>query len=115
MLRTDINAEKLRELLEDKDQLELIDVRQPDEYEIIHLKGSKSIPLNELKDRLDEVSWNKDVVFLCRTGARSKIASDIAAKIGKRVKNLQYGIYECYKDDKCTDLKILKDKVEGYF
>ena len=60
-----INADELRELIKmKKGELEIIDVRQPEEYEIIHIKGSKLIPLNEIQMRMDEIDFNKDVIFL---------------------------------------------------
>ena len=111
----DINAKKLRTLLTSKNKIEIIDVREPDEYKIIHLKGSKLIPMNELPGKLNEIDWDNEVVFICRTGARSKLMADLVAKTGMEVKNLKYGIYECFKDEKCTDLEILEDEIEGYF
>lgn len=112
---TDIRAEELRDLIRNKkDDLEIIDVREPDEYRAIHIKGSKLIPLNKIKERAGEVDWNKEVIFICRSGSRSKLAAMIVGA-GHDVKNLRYGIYECFADGKGKSLEIDEDMIEGYF
>ena len=65
-----INARQLRNLLENEpEKVEIIDVREPEEYESVHIKGSKLIPMNELVRRIKEINWNKEVVFVCRSGS----------------------------------------------
>lgn len=116
MPEQDISAKELKDLLDkNKDNVEVIDVREPQEYEVVHIKGSKLIPMNELQSRIDEIDWNKDVVFLCRSGARSKMMANLASSDERKIKNLQYGIYECYKEGCGDNLEILKDKITGYF
>lgn len=111
----DINAQDLRELIKNKkDNLEIIDVRQPDEYKIIHIKGSKLISMDEVQARLDDIDWNKEVVFICRSGSRSKLVASLISG-GREVKNLRYGIYECYADGKGENLEIDKEMIERYF
>lgn len=53
------------------DNLELIDVREPYEFDQIKIKWSKLISMNELWNKLNEINWNKEVIFICRTGSRS--------------------------------------------
>jgi len=110
----EINAKQFKELLKNRENLELIDVRQPEEYAIARIKGSKLIPMRELRTRLGEIDWNKEVIFLCRSGNRSKLMAQLVSG-DKVIKNLQYGIYECYLDKDCPDLEILSDEVETYF
>ncbi len=57
-------AEKIRQFLKEKnpDEYNLVDVRQPKEYEKEHLPGAKLIPVGELKDRLSEVDPNKPTI-----------------------------------------------------
>ena len=114
---TDIRAEDLRELIKNKkDQLEIIDVREPDEFAIIHIKGSKMIPMNELQARISEIDWNKEVVFICRSGNRSKLmAMVVAAGEGKDIKNLEYGIYECFTSGKGENLEVDENMIGRYF
>ena len=113
----DISADELRELIKNyRDEIEIIDVREPSENKIIRIKGSKLIPLRELRSRIDEIDWNKEVVFLCRSGARSRMIADILSQTGKNVTNLRAGIYECYADGKGDNLEIPNEElVEEYF
>jgi rhodanese-related sulfurtransferase len=57
-------AEKIRQLMKEKstDEYNLIDVRQPKEYERGHLPGAKLIPLGELRDRLSEIDPGKPTI-----------------------------------------------------
>lgn len=104
----------MRELIKSgKDKLEIIDVREPEEYKAIRIKGSKLIPLNELPDRMGEIDWDKEVVFICRSGSRSNMAASLFAG-SKDIKNLQYGIYEYYKDGG-ENLEIDSGLIKGYF
>ena len=58
------SADKIRQFLMEKrpEDYNLIDVRQPKEYERGHLPGAKLIPVGELKDRLSEVDPNKPTI-----------------------------------------------------
>ena len=57
-------AEKIRQFMKEKgpDEYNLVDVRQPKEYEREHLLGAKLIPLGELKDRLSEIDPDKPTI-----------------------------------------------------
>lgn len=93
---------------ENPEKLEIIDVREPYEYEEMHIKGSKLIPMGELFGRMDEIDWAKEVVFICRSGSRSKMMASLAESRrasligaqGKDIKNLRYGILECQENGK---------------
>jgi rhodanese-related sulfurtransferase len=110
-----ISAKEFRELIKTKENLEIIDVRQPEEYAIIYIKDSKLIPLNEIAGRMNEIDFTKEVVFLCRSGSRSNIAASIAAAVGHEAKNLEGGIYACYKEWGGEDLEINKEMIGKYF
>lgn len=91
-----IAAQDLRQKLKtNPESLEIIDVREPEEYKQVHVKGSKLIPMGELNDRIDEINWDKEVVFLCRSGARSAMMANLISAMGHEVENLAYGILEC--------------------
>ena len=57
-------VQKVRDFLEDKkpEDFNLLDVRQPDEYEQSHLPGAKLIPVGELADRLRELDPKKPTI-----------------------------------------------------
>jgi rhodanese-related sulfurtransferase len=58
------SAEKVRGFLSRKNQEEynLVDVRQPEEYEIRHLPGAQLIPVGELPNRIGELDPNKPTI-----------------------------------------------------
>lgn len=90
----EISVHELKERLESDDDLLLLDVRQPDEYEIANLDG-ELIPLGELPERLNELDdyRDKSVVVYCRSGRRS--AKAVAYMRGQgfdRAVNLRGGI-----------------------
>ena len=60
----------------------ILDVRQPDEWNIVHIPGATLIPLDKLEARLNEVPKDKEVVVVCRSGNRSKQGRDILKNAG---------------------------------
>ena len=66
----------------------IIDVRTPDEYRQGHVQGSKNIPVNEIRSKLEMIrKWNKPVVTVCRSGARSHAAKSVLSAAGIEVYN----------------------------
>ncbi|MBW2506948.1 MAG: hypothetical protein JRD19_07785 [Deltaproteobacteria bacterium] len=59
-----MTAEEVRQFITEKhpDDYNLVDVRQPREYEIDHIPGANLIPMAELKDRLDEIDPGKPTI-----------------------------------------------------
>ncbi|MDM5333602.1 sulfurtransferase TusA family protein [Ureibacillus composti] len=53
----------------------ILDVREEVEYAFGHIPGSKSIPIGELEDRLDELNREEEIYVICRTGTRSDLAA----------------------------------------
>ncbi|OGF27463.1 hypothetical protein A2331_00690 [Candidatus Falkowbacteria bacterium RIFOXYB2_FULL_34_18] len=94
----EINFKDLSELYKNKEDLEIIDVREPMEYQEIHIKGAKLIPMNEVQSRLQEIDWNKKVIFYCRSGARSRMISKSIENQGQDIYNLKEGIMACERD-----------------
>ena len=109
-----IEAQDLKELLKTRDKIELIDVREPYEYDIIHITGSKLIPMGEIQDRVDEIDWTKEVIFICRSDARSSVIAQFLADNERNISNLRSGIYECYREGDC-ELEILQKEILNYF
>lgn len=66
----------------------VIDVRSPFEYSTGHIKGSINIPLDQLKDRVEEIrSRNKSVITVCQSGMRSRTASQFLQSKGLQALN----------------------------
>ena len=61
---------ELKQMLDNKEDFQLIDVREPHEFEVCNLNG-ELIPMGEVVDKLDKISKDKPVVIHCRSGARS--------------------------------------------
>lgn len=75
-----------------RDDLSIIDVRQPGEYEQGHIPGAKLIPVGELDSRLSEIDKDKPALVYCAIGGRSRVAAQLMAGKGfSRVINLSGG------------------------
>lgn len=88
----DVVAEEVNKKRQD---VQLIDVRQPDEYtgELSHIPGTTLIPLGTLPEKINELSKDKTIVFVCRSGARSAKAAAFAQSNGfEHVYNLKGGM-----------------------
>jgi adenylyltransferase/sulfurtransferase len=69
-----ITATQLKARLEGANPPQLIDVREPHELYIARIDGAVNIPLGVLSSRVDEISTDKDVVFFCKVGTKSRYA-----------------------------------------
>lgn len=88
------NVENLKERLAKKDVF-LLDVREPNEFDIARIAGSTLIPLGELPKRLSELPKDEDIIVHCKSGVRSAKAVNLLRENGfTRVQNLKGGILE---------------------
>ncbi len=84
---------ELQQKLAAKASLVIVDVREPFEYDIARIDGSKLLPLNELEDRLGELDRETEIVALCKSGVRSAHAVQLLRRAGyTRSSNLAGGI-----------------------
>lgn len=60
----------------------ILDVREPDEWEAVHIPDATLIPLGTLAQRVADVPKDKDVVVVCRSGNRSRTGRDILLQAG---------------------------------
>jgi adenylyltransferase/sulfurtransferase len=89
----EVSAKTLAEELAAPDPPFLLDVREPEEWEIAHLPCAHLIPRLELPDRLGEVTGARRVVVYCKSGARSSAATQLLLGLGfSEVRNLRGGI-----------------------
>ena len=65
-----MEPEKFAEMVK-RQKVQLIDVRNPNEYREFHLQLAKNIPLAELSSRLDEIDFDRPVYIICQSGTRS--------------------------------------------
>lgn len=77
-----ISEDQLEEMLENQtEQIFLIDVREPNEFEAGNL-GGINIPLSEIANELSLFPLDKKIIFYCQSGRRSKLAFDIVKEEG---------------------------------
>jgi len=88
-----ISPAELKAKLDRKEKFVLVDVREPYEYEICSIPGSKLIPLGELPARLSELDSADDIVLHCKVGGRSAKALRVLQEAGfRKLNNLKGGI-----------------------
>jgi sulfur-carrier protein adenylyltransferase/sulfurtransferase len=89
---SDIQVEELKRRLDAGDDIFVLDVREPHEYQICNI-GGQLIPLGDLPKRLSELDSSREIVAHCRSGVRSGKAVDLLRQAGfKKVRNLAGGI-----------------------
>ncbi len=69
----EISAQELKLKIENKEDFQLIDVREDYEYEESNLKG-ELIPLADIPDNMDKLSKDKPIILYCKSGNRSSLA-----------------------------------------
>ncbi|KUO95908.1 rhodanese-like domain-containing protein [Ferroacidibacillus organovorans] len=81
---TSIGSRELQLRLQVKgaDRLEFIDVREPQEYNSGHVQSFRNIPLGRIRREVEALSRNKEIVVICRIGARSMQAASVLKKSG---------------------------------
>jgi len=77
-----ISVHDLKRKLAQGQSVTLLDVREPFEYEIARIEGSKLIPLSELRERLDELGQEQEIIAMCKSGSRSANAVQLLQKAG---------------------------------
>ncbi|MDQ2054514.1 MULTISPECIES: rhodanese-like domain-containing protein [Halobellus] len=92
--------QELKEAIADGEELTILDVRQPHEFEDNHIEAENvetiNVPLNELQtlgpDQLPDSVSDDRIVAVCRSGNRSSFATRILDQAGLDVENLQGGM-----------------------
>lgn len=86
-----------------KDNVTLLDVRTKAEYSRGHMEGFKNIPVDELREKLEEIEKDSPVYVICQSGLRSYIAARILAGNGYDVYNFSGGFrfYDTVTNDQC--------------
>jgi rhodanese-related sulfurtransferase len=89
---TNLNAADAKARIDDKQPLLILDVRQPDEFRAGHIAGAKLIPLNELRNRMNELPKDTEILCVCRSGSRSGAAVGQLNSAGYNAFNLRGGM-----------------------
>ena len=89
----EIEPAELARRLREGPPLELIDVREPGEWEVAHIEGARLVPLGRLQGSLPTFDGSREFVVMCRSGQRSAAAvKQLQAAGFRRVRNLAGGI-----------------------
>ena len=86
---------EMKARLDRGDDFDILDVRNPEEWQICHIDGAILIPVGELPARLDELDATREIFVLCKSGVRSAKAVGILREAGfQNVTNVRGGIQE---------------------
>lgn len=85
---------EVQKRLEQGEKLNLLDVREQDEWESGHIPGAKHIPLGTIGERRKELDPDKETIVICRSGNRSGLACEYLESMGYKVVNMQGGMSE---------------------
>ncbi|WP_214825144.1 rhodanese-like domain-containing protein [Exiguobacterium sp. s28] len=87
-----ISTTELETLLQSDETLNLIDVRETDEFAGGHIKQAKNVPLSEFGAKVDELDSSKPIHVICAAGGRSMNASAYLDSLGFDVINVDGGM-----------------------
>ena len=90
-LRGDVKICHVAELLSPAANQQLLDVRTPDEVAAGTIPSAKNLPVDELRDRLDELDKEKEYLIFCKVGLRGYLACRILMQNGFTCRNLSGG------------------------
>jgi len=90
----EITATELKQRLDQGDDIQIIDVREPHEYEIGQIPNSQLIPLGQVLNRMNEIDSDRETVVHCKMGGRSAKAIEALQRSGfpGKLINLKGGI-----------------------
>jgi rhodanese-related sulfurtransferase len=87
----DLTPAQANELVHAGD-VQLVDVRRPDEHEAGRITGDRHIELDRLPAEADSLDRERPILFYCRTGSRSSMATQAFAAAGYDARNLDGGL-----------------------
>jgi adenylyltransferase/sulfurtransferase len=90
----EISAKELKARMDAGEEIQLIDVRQREEFEFARIPGAKLIPLGELMSRASELDPSREAILHCKMGGRSAKAIEMLRQAGYtgKLTNLTGGI-----------------------
>ena len=74
------------------EQLSLVDVREVEEFEALHLEGARNFPLSQLADTYEQLDKDNLYYVICKSGMRSARACQFLAEQGFEVTNVHGGM-----------------------
>lgn len=92
-MEADQTPQEVFELLKHGD-IQLIDVREPEEHEAGRIAGDRLVPLAELTAQATSIDRDRTIVFYCRSGARSAMAAQAFRGAGYDAHNMSGGLLD---------------------
>lgn len=93
MLYQSITPSELAVRLENKEDFQLLDVREPIEYEIARIDGARLLPLSRFQEWIDELKPEDEIIVMCHHGIRSgQVCAFLVQNGFEKVWNLTGGI-----------------------
>ena len=93
-MNSSIEPAEMKKRLDKKENVFLLDVRQPEEFSRWKMEGSVNIPLGELGERIKELPKDREIVAICLHGMRSMRASQFLRGLGFNAKTMEGGMVE---------------------
>lgn len=88
-----VTPEELKRRLDAGERPELLDVREPWEYELARIEGARLLPMAELPERITELDPEAETIVICHHGSRSAYVTQALQRSGfARVLNLEGGL-----------------------
>jgi adenylyltransferase/sulfurtransferase len=89
----EVTVKELKRQIDSGVKVQLIDVREPYEFDFCHIEGSRLMPLSQIRNRINELNAEDEYVFYCHVGERSGWVVSYLRELGfKKVRNLRGGI-----------------------
>ena len=82
----------LRMVQDRRGELQILDVREDEEWAAGHIDGAVHIPLGQLPERIGELDEERPVVTVCRSGGRATKAADLLTSSGRRAAVMDGGM-----------------------
>ena len=109
----EIQPEELKRRLDAQEDIFVLDVREPHEYQIVNIKGHL-IPLGDLPTRIHELDSSREIVVHCKSGMRSAKAVDFLRKSGfKRASQSDRRHSGLGRPDRQVTAEVLTSRAEG--
>lgn len=90
----DYTPQQVFELVQRGEDIQLIDVRQPEEHDAGRIGGDRLVVLSDLAGEVDSIDRERPVVFYCRSGSRSAMATEAFRGAGFDAHNMVGGLLE---------------------
>ena len=87
-----LSSQEAKSRIDSGEAIFILDVRQADEFRAGHIDRAKLIPLNELRERMDELPKDTEILCVCRSGSRSGAATRQLNSAGFKALNLRGGM-----------------------